>query len=381
MKLKAAHWCSRRRKFCELKWLILMHKYYATVMPRASGLTCAFLLLCAGGFSKISAARSEPKTIRKSKPIAIVAPKKLLFLPFYNEAANKNFAWLETTIGHSLHESAKQKYNYEKVDDNDFSVYFINKGYAASDLYNFEKIAKIAHDLGVDGVIYGTFKPDASKANVVVTGKILSVIDREIIAEKTITMPVSAEMFESVEEVSQALGENIKNLFYPSDKGALTRAAVLPGWGHTYKQRKTWGYVWGGLFWTAASFTALSTVQYVRYTILYKNYEPEHFRSASGGVGFQDQTAAQAQFDSYGSSIKTWGLMTVIGLASVTAIYLGNLLHAYFINPDVVANSGLSATNSGAQLRIQMIPEADLNRVATGLNAPLRGEVSLVWRF
>jgi hypothetical protein len=381
MKLKAAHWCSRRCEFCELKWLILMHKFYATVMPRTSALTCAFLLLCAGGFSKISAARGEPKTIRKSKPIAIVAPKKLLFLPFYNEAANKNFAWLETTIGHSIHDSAKKNYNYEKIDDNDFSVYFINKGYAASDLYNFEKIAKIAHDLGVDGVIYGTFKPDADKANVVVTGKILSVIDREIIAEKTITMPVSAEMFESVEEVSQALGENIKNLFYPSDKGALTRAAVLPGWGHTYKQRKTWGYVWGGFFWTAASFTAISTVQYVRYTILYKNYEPEHFRSASGGVGFQDQTAAQAQFDSYGSSIKTWGLMTVIGLASVTAIYLGNLLHAYFINPDVVANSGLSATNSGAQLRFRMIPEADLNRAATGLNAPLRGEVSLVWRF
>lgn len=358
-----------------------MYKFYLKKKSCSARITCAVILICTVWAGKITAAGAEPKSIGKSKPIAMIAPKKLLFLPFYNEAANKNFAWLETTIGHSLHDSAKKKYNYEKVDDNDFSVYFINKGYAPSDLYNFEKIGKIAHDLGVDGVIYGTFKPDASNANVVVTGKILSVIDREIIAEKTITMPVSAEMFESIEAVSQALGENIKNLFYPSDKGALTRAAVLPGWGHTYKQRKTWGYVWGGLFWTAASFTALSTVQYVRYTILYKNYEPEHFRSASGGVGFQDQTAAQAQFDSYGSSINTWGLMTMIGLASVTAIYLGNLLHAYFINPDVVANSGLSATNSGAQLRMQMIPEADLNRAATGLNAPLRGEVSLVWRF
>lgn len=343
--------------------------------------TGAVILIYTVWAGNINAIGVKPKSIGKTKPITIVAPKKLLFLPFYNEAANKNFAWLETTIGHSLHESAKKKYNYEKIDDSDFSVYFINKGYAASDLYNFEKIAKIAHDLGVDGVIYGTFKPDAGKANVVVTGKILSVIDREIIAEKTITMPVSAEMFESVEEVSQALGENIKNLFYPSDKGALTRAAVLPGWGHTYKQRKTWGYIWGGFFWTAASFTAISTVQYVRYTILYKNYEPEHFRSASGGVGFQDQTAAQAQFDSYGSSIKTWGLMTVIGLASVTAIYLGNLLHAYFIDPDVVANPGFSGSQSGAQVRFQMIPDGDFNPVVTGLNAPLRGEVSIVWRF
>lgn len=264
---------------------------------RASDLVVILVWLNAfGALSALPQAKGANAVIvRKSPIVELAAPKKLLFLPFFNEAADQNFSWLENSIGSSIHDVAHKRYQYTKIDDADFSIYFINKGYSPSDLYDFKKITKIAHDLGVDGVIYGTFKPDAEKANVIVTGKILSVVDKEIIAEKTVTIPVSSEMFSGVEEVSDSLGDNIKNLFYPSDKGALIRAATLPGWGHRYKQRPGWGYFWGGMFWSSVAFTALSTFQLIRYSISYKNYTPENYTSPNGGVGLKDPAAVDAQ--------------------------------------------------------------------------------------
>lgn len=334
--------------------------------------------------------------------------KKLLFLPFYNEAQNADFGWLETTIGESLHDSAKTKYRYTRIDDATFKRYFKKNGYTSADLFNREKVRELAKNLGADGVIFGEFKPDTSTAlgsrakprdsdrtstatkatgTLIVTGKILSVIDDELVAEKTVAMPVSAEMFTAVEEISQALGENIKNLFFPSDKGALTRAAVLPGWGHTYKERKTWGYAWGGVFWSSVAFTLLSTVQYVRYSIEYKDLSPVYYTSPGGGISLRDSNA-QSEFDELVSKGNLWGQMAIIGLSSIAVTYIGNLLHAYFINPDIIDGADVAEAQTGARLNFQLVPEA---LVGAGLPAVravdpnpslhMRGEVSLVWKF
>jgi len=349
---------------------------------------CAYILLGIAASVGFDALQAQPADLTSSTP---AAPKKLLFLPFYNEANNADFKWLETTIGESINDIAKTRYRYLKIDDAAFKSYFKNKGYAAADLYSREKVREIAKNLGADGVIFGEFKPDTSTTlsdrtstatgNLIVTGKILSVIDNELVAEKTIIMPVSAEMFAAVEEVSQALGENIKNLFFPSDTGALKRAAVLPGWGHMYKERKTWGYVWGGIFWSGVAFTLLSTAQYVRYNIEYKNYSPVYYKSPGGGTSLRDSDAS-AQFDSLAASIDTWGQLTVIGLVGIGVTYLGNLLHAYFIKPDIVDNPGALSAHNRARFNFRLVPVAT-GLVGTGLTPSLqvRGEVSLVWRF
>ena len=314
-------------------------------------LQCAVILL---GLP-YAAVHAAEGSLGKSAPVEIRAAKKLLFLPFYNEATDQNLAWLESSIGHSMHEIASKSFRYEKVDDNDFTMYFINKGYQVSDLYDFEKITKIAHDLGVDGVIYGRFKADEERVNVIVTGKILSVIDREVIAERTESMPISAEMFSGVEELSKTLGANIGNLFYPSDRGALVRAATLPGWGHRYKQRPGWGYFWGGAFWSAAAFTALSIFEFINYKIKYANYTPEVYVSPNGGVGYRNPAGAQAQFDTYSNNITTWSRFSLIGLASVALIYGANILHAYSISPDVVTNPDLTGEQKTVSLKLDII--------------------------
>jgi hypothetical protein len=335
----------------------------------------------------------QAQSFAATSPTPAVA-KKLLFLPFYNQANNVNFAWLETTIGESINDNAKTKYRYVKIDDTVFKRYFKDTGYTSADLYNREKVREIAKNLGADGVIFGEFKPDTSAAlsdrastateapgNLIVTGKILSVIDNELVAEKTITMPVSAEMFAAVEEVSQALGENIKNLFFPSDKGAITRSAVLPGWGHMYKQRRTWGYAWGGLFWSSVGFTVLSTVQYVRYSLEYKNYSPVYHRSPGGGTSLRDSDAS-ARFDSLATSIDTWGQMTIFGLVGIGVTYLGNLMHAYFIRPDIVDNPAVLSAHSGAKFNFRLVPVAtSLMGMGSNPSRQVRGEISLVWKF
>lgn len=360
---------------------------------------CASFVICIVITAPVFSA--APANFAKSPAVILIAPKKLLFLPFYNEAANPNFAWFENSIGHSLHESARAKFKYDKIDDNDFSMYFINKGYSLSDLYNFEKITKIAHDLGVDGVIYGTFKAGPSTAlrdhpsnkrplsegeateagTIVLTGKILSVIDREIIAEKTVTIPVSAEMFSGTEEISQALGENIAKLFYPSDTGALVRAATLPGWGHRYKQRPGWGYFWGGFFWTSVSFFAFSTFEFVRFSIAYHNYAPEHYTSPTGETGLKDPTGAQAQFDAYKQNITLWGEMTLGSFIGVALVYAGNLLHAYNIAPNIVATpdmTGSASLRQGPKLHLGFAAQPLMRNV--GANEAVT-QVSLVWKF
>jgi len=353
--------------------------YYMNPNNSDNYLLFIFILICSLLPCQLHAARNAE--LGKGAAVELIAPKKLLYLPFYNEAANPDFAWLENSIGHSLHESARTKFKYDKIDDSDFSIYFINKGYALSDLYNFDKITKIAHDLGVDGVIYGTFKPDGEKTHVILTGKILSVIDREVIAEKTVTIPVSAEMFSGTDEISQALGENIAKLFYPSDYGALVRASTLPGWGHRYKQRPGWGYFWGSTFWAAAGFLAFSTFEFVRFSIAYHNYSPEHYTSPTGETGLKDPTGAQAQFDAYKQNINLWGEMALGSIIGVALIYVGNLLHAYNIAPDVVATpdmTGSAALGQGPKLHLGFAAQPLMRNA--GVNEA-RTQVSLVWRF
>jgi hypothetical protein len=332
-------------------------------------LLCAFLLSNEASAMGAVEPASGAAVTRTEKNLVSAIPKKLLFLPFYNEANETNFAWLETSIGNGIHEAAQKKYRYVKIDDDTFARYFAAKGYTSADLCNFDKITKIAHDLGVDGVVYGTFRPDASKTNLVVTGKILSAIDHEIVAERVLTMPLSAEMFSVVEQVSQALGENIRNLFFPSDMGALKRAALLPGWGHWYKQRRDWAYVYGIAFWSSVAFTTFSAFQYFHYKSGYANLNPEHYTNSSGGTMLFNSATAQAEFDRYASNIATYGTLATAGAIAMGLIYAANLLHAWGIAPDVAESLNLVVRSP------QTVGMPSTGRFAASM------EISLLWKF
>ncbi|MBX3723226.1 MAG: hypothetical protein KF713_15390 [Turneriella sp.] len=265
--------------------------------------TLCWMLLFWGG-APAFAADAEPTAARK----------KLIFVNFYNETGNQNIAYLESSIVDSIHELIKDKYSYDRVTAADWAKTVAQRGLSATDLYNPEKLQQAGAAFRADGIIFG--KLSNHPQGILITGKILSVIEKEVIAEKELVAPLNAEMFESVNAISEALAKKIKDLFIPSDWGAVRRSALLPGWGQFYKQRKAWGYFWG--ITVAASFLMASyfTYSYIKNNSAYRNAGPE-----------DNPTALYQKAES------AYGAMNVLWYIT-GGLYLLNLIDAYLFHGD-----------------------------------------------
>lgn len=199
--------------------------------------------------------------------------KKLIFINFYNATGNKNTAYLETSIVDSIHELIKDKYSYERIPADVWRKHAQSVNFSDADYYDQEKLQKIGFALNADGIIFG--KLSGHPDGIMITGKILSVVEKEVIAEKELVAPLNAEMFQNVKEISEVLAAKIKDLFIPSDLGALRRSALLPGWGQFYKQRRKWGYFWGITVGTAFLTASYFTYEYLKYSSAYKDAGPD----------------------------------------------------------------------------------------------------------
>lgn len=231
------------------------------------------------------------------------------------------------------------------------------KNFKPEDFYNTEKLQAMGYALKVDGIIFGKFI--TTEEEIQISGKILSVVDKEIIAEKNVTVPFSSQMFEDVQDVSETLGSRIKDLFFPSDRGALWRSAVLPGWGQYYKQRKTWGYIYGGVIGAGAAFSLFSLIMLQSSKRAYENYQPDHVKTPEGEFGIKDPSAAQAQFAKLEETANQWYQITLISAGITLGIYLWHLFDAWFFEGNYVEIAKGNAMNSrsadnllGANIRI-----------------------------
>jgi TolB-like protein len=313
------------------------------------------------------AEKAEAKTFKSDIPIVIEADKstattgpaikKLIFIDFYNESNNPNAKWLVDSIGESIFELTKNKYNYTRIPNKVWREYATQKNFKPEDFYNTEKLQAMGYALKVDGIIFGKFI--TTEENIQISGKILSVVDKEIIAEKNVTVPFSSQMFEDVQDVSETLGSRIKDLFFPSDRGALWRSAVLPGWGQYYKQRKTWGYIYGGVIGAGATFSLFSFIMLQSSKRAYENYKPDHVETPQGEYGIKDPAAAQAQFETLQKTADQWYQITVISASITLTIYLWHLFDAWFFEGSYTEIAKGSAMNGlpgdslfGANIRI-----------------------------
>ncbi|MBS0619709.1 MAG: hypothetical protein JSR44_16100 [Spirochaetes bacterium] len=296
-----------------------------------------FLAFCALATPLATSFAVEEKTLRVEKPVVIqaessapvaLAKKKLVFLDFYNESNDPNTKWLTDSIGDSIYELTKNKYNYTRIDNKVWRDYTTAHNFKPADFYDTEKLQKMGYDLHLDGIVFGKFV--ATKENIQISGKILSVVDKDIIAEKNVTVPFSSQMFEDVQEVSETLGSRIKDLFFPSDRGALWRSALLPGWGQFYKQRKTWGYIYSGTVGTSFAFTVFSFIMWQSANQQYKNYDPAHVTTPQGETGIIDPASTQAQFNAYVQKSQTWQQITLISGVITMTLYLWQLFDAWF---------------------------------------------------
>jgi len=285
-----------------------------------------------------AAAQVTPQAeVKKAKAVELTTtepPKKLIFLDFYNESNDANAKWVEDSIGESIYELTKGKYNYVRVPREEWKKYVTTQGLTPADLYDTNKLQKMGLALGADGIIFGKFTTGNNKLEI--SGKILSVVDRETVAEKNGETPMTSEMFEEVKIVSETLGSRIKDLFYPSDRGALWRSAVLPGWGQFYKQRKTWGKIYGGVIGTGLLFTGFSFFMWQKSNAEYRNYNPDHVTTPQGETGLADPAAAKAEFDRLQAKSAQWQQITLISLGITGIIYAWHLFDAWFFDGEYI---------------------------------------------
>lgn len=259
--------------------------------------------------------------------------KKLIFLDFYNESNDTNLQYLSNSIGDAVDAAIKDKYRYTVIPSATWKKYATENKWEQKDFYDIKKIREMGKALGADGVIYGKYTSRAG--NLEIQGAIFSVIDGEIVDEQKGATPVSAEMFETINLVSENLAKKIKDLFVPSDRGALMRSLIFPGWGHFYKQRRGWGYTYGGAAIATTAFTATMLTLFIVHKTKYANYAPRVYTNSAGGTGHYDEAASQAEFDRIESLGNQYGQMTLIGVGMIGVVYIAAFVHAYFIAPDL----------------------------------------------
>lgn len=259
--------------------------------------------------------------------------KKLIFLDFYNESNDKNLQYLSNSIGDAVDAAIKDKYRYTVIPSATWKKYANENKWQEKDFYDNNKIREMGKALGADGVIYGKYT--SKEGNLEIQGVIFSVIDGEIVDKQEGATPISAEMFETINQVSDNLAKKIKDLFVPSDRGALVRSLIFPGWGHFYKQRRNWGYFWGGTAIAATAFTATMLTLFIVHKAKYANYAPRVYTNGAGGTGHYDEAASQAEFDRIENLGNTYGQMTLIGMGVAGAVYIAAFVHAYLIAPDL----------------------------------------------
>ncbi len=279
--------------------------------------------------------------------------KKLIFVNFYNATGNKNIAYLESSIVDSIHELIKNKYAYDRVTAEEWKKFITYSDFSEADYYDPEKLQKIGMHFHADGIIFGKLSNHPN--GILITGKILSVIEKEVIAEKELVAPLTAEMFESVNSISEALAVKIKDLFIPSDLGALRRSAMLPGWGQFYKQRKKWGYIWGISVGVAFLTSSYFTYAYIKNNNAYRNAEPQ-----------DDPASLYSKADSSYTAMQ-------IGWYVTLGLYVLNLADAYFFHGDY---------NLAAPGKTAMLPEnisIAVNRILSPFGQA-ETAVNILWR-
>ncbi len=316
-------------------------------------------------------AAPKDKTL-KAAPIVLASnQKKLVFLDFYNEAQDKNLQYIANSIGDAVHEAIKEKYRYDRIPSAAWKKYAADNKWEEKDFYDRKKIREMGRVLGADGVIYGKYNTAEEKLEL--HGIIFSVIDGVVVDEQKASAPLNAEMFGTINEVSDNLAKKIKDLFVPSDRGAITRSLMFPGWGHYYKQRNGWGNFWmisGG---TSAAFTATMATMFIVARAQYENYKPDRYTNSANQIGYYDQTAVQAEFDRIEAKGNQYGQLALIGGAVTAGIWLGALLHAWLIEPDL----GNVAVDKGkASLPLQFTIGSDYSTLPG-----LRASFTYEWRF
>lgn len=258
--------------------------------------------------------------------------RQIAFFDFANETHDTEYKYLETEIGETVYQMTVNKYVYARTDRNQWQVYLRRTDSRGSKLTAREKAQFAGQAIPVDGVIYGKF--EVSQGKILISGYVLSILSKELLAEVHKTITITAQISKDIRNFSEQLAAGMKEIFMPSDRGALWRSAVFPGWGQYYKGRHDAGRIYGALVGTGFAFSLFSLVLWQNAYSQYRNYVPEYVITPQGGTELIEPAVAQAKFDRFASDARTWQQITLISAGITLAIYIWQILDAWIFDSD-----------------------------------------------
>jgi hypothetical protein len=270
-------------------------------------------------------AQSPAEEMISSQAGGKATQRKILFLNFYNESGNREYQNLEKGVSDAVHAIAMNRYVYARIENHAAVTRMKNE-----DFFDHQKIHAIGFPLGADGIIYGKFV--VTSGGIKVYGRVLSVFSKEILAEVETTILPSDDMNKEIQNIAAKLSQGLGEIFMPSDRGAVWRSALLPGWGQIYKHRKDVGYIYAGTVGTGFAFSLFSLLMWQNAYSRYRNYNPDHVFTPQGGTELIDPASAQVQFNRYASQAQTWREITLISAGITLAIYIWQIVDAWIFD-------------------------------------------------
>ncbi|MBX3722407.1 MAG: hypothetical protein KF713_11265 [Turneriella sp.] len=256
--------------------------------------------------------------------------RQLVFLNFYNESNSQEYQYLESSIGDAVYNATIRKYSYSRIDKEIWQRYVSASRFKPADYFDRGKIQSVGDAIPADGIVFGKFT--VTPEGIKISARVLSIFSHEIIAEAETVLPLSKDISRDLQSFSESLARQVAELFVPSDRGAIWRSALLPGWGQFYKRRPTAGKIYIGAVGTGFAFSLFSLVMWQTSYSRYRNYNPDHVVTPQGGTELIDPADAQAQFDRYASQVQTWQKITLVSIGVTFAIYLWQIVDAWIFD-------------------------------------------------
>jgi Family of unknown function (DUF5683) len=256
--------------------------------------------------------------------------RQLVFLTFYNESNDQEYQYMETAVGEAVYSATIRKYTYSRIDKAIWQRYVNASRFKPADYFDRGKIQSVGDAIPADGIVFGKFTvmPEGIK----VSAWVLSIFSHEIIAEAETVLPLSNDTSKELQSFAESLARQVAELFVPSDRSAIWRSAVLPGWGQLYKRRKTAAYIYGGTVGTGLAFSLFSLIMWQNAISRYRNYVPDYVITPQGGTELIDPADAQAQFDRYASQAQTWQKITLVSIGITLAVYVWQIVDAWIFD-------------------------------------------------
>jgi len=130
----------------------------------------------------------------------------------------------------------------------------------------------------------------------------------------------------SIRLIGRITGKSGSELFAEKRPAGFYTRGIVPGWAQFYAGKRTRGFVYSGTFAAAAGFTVFSAIKY--------NKMQQEYDDLPYGT-------SESVFDEKDRDQKTWGIITLASVCTVSLVYAMNWVDIIFLTGNDFKSAGL----------------------------------------